>query len=399
MCFFPYRNNRPQSQSFRQGMTMFNCGSCPECLSSKSSKVALACVGEAAEHVQNCMFTLTYDSYVYDSRGRIVGERVSDFEVSRRDCQLFIKRLRRYVDYHYGIKIKYYLAAEYGKRTHRAHYHCLVFGWTPHDCVEYKKSKRGNIIYRSNILERLWKNGICTVDCKGVTPATARYCSKYAAKNQRGADDTFSLRSHYLGLMYLLNNFDGKGYLIEGRLYPIPRVVWLHYIRGKYSCLSDDAGKYFPGQKFRSFNASRTFAAFRDSDPVYIEYRRFWEERFKIFDLKRLPVFERIRKLPDDKYASYKIKALDVLRRRLTQPGYPSPGSKRYESISEHCVWSESKYLLCPGMPSARQFFGHLRHAPCLYAANDTKPKIFVASFSDELIFAPKKNQISLDFP
>ena len=46
----------------------------------------------------------------------------------KRDFQLFMKRLR----FNTGVKIKYYVAGEYGSTNHRPHYHAVIFG-APND--------------------------------------------------------------------------------------------------------------------------------------------------------------------------------------------------------------------------------------------------------------------------
>jgi hypothetical protein len=79
--------------------------------------------------------------------------------VIKKDIQDFMKRYRAYLDYHYGKNkkpIKYMATAEYGDRTHRAHYHVLIFGHVFNDRVPYKKSKRGNQIYMSLTVSALF---------------------------------------------------------------------------------------------------------------------------------------------------------------------------------------------------------------------------------------------------
>ncbi|MDE7431015.1 MAG: hypothetical protein K2N34_03755, partial [Lachnospiraceae bacterium] len=105
MCFFPRLNYLANQKN---GLVpYFKCGSCPECLQEKSSKWALRAVYESREHAFNCMVTLTYDDYIYDSKGNIVGERVSDKSVDKRDVQLFLKRLRKWYSSVTDEKIKY----------------------------------------------------------------------------------------------------------------------------------------------------------------------------------------------------------------------------------------------------------------------------------------------------
>lgn len=170
------------------------------------------------------MITLTYDTYKYDSRGNIIGENIPDrdLHVSKAHAQRFIKRLRwSFPDK----KLSYIATGEYGKKTHRAHYHFLIFGMCFDDLRYYKKSKRGNIIYKSPTLEKIWSGdkehngGICTVDCINPSVAVARYCTKYCAKDS-GVDDTFMLFSHGIGETMLRKLFNGKNYILDGKEFP-----------------------------------------------------------------------------------------------------------------------------------------------------------------------------------
>lgn len=234
MCLFPFANNKPNSIAYKKGLIEFKCGGCPECLGERARSWALRCSMHAKNHI-GCMITLTYDQYIHDNRGNVIGERVSELEVNKKDCQKFIKRVRRYFEYHYNIKnIKYLITAEYGSRTHRAHYHCILFGVSFEDIVYYKKSKRGNIIYKSQTLTDLWGLGICTVDSININSAVARYCTKYCAKDAR-SENTFMLVSRGIGIDNLMQEFNGRSYIIDGREYPIPKQVWQLYIENKYN--------------------------------------------------------------------------------------------------------------------------------------------------------------------
>lgn len=209
-----------------------------------------------AKHNIGMMVTLTYDQYERDENGRIIGEKPPDTrELSKRDCQLFIKRLRK----HYPDRtLKYICGAEYGKRTGRSHYHFVIFGVVFEDITPYKKSKRGNQIYLSQILKTLWGNGICTVDTININTAVAKYCTKYCAK-ANGADDTFMLFSRGIGERALVEALetprkcgnrvviDRKGryrYIIEGQAYPIPRTVLKNFLERKYNIIGYN--RYIP---------------------------------------------------------------------------------------------------------------------------------------------------------
>lgn len=338
MCLFPSVNYRVNNKAYKKGVTSFSCGACPECLKRKASRWALRAFYEAQEHDNNIAVCLTYDSYVRDSRGNIIGERVSDLSCNKRDVQLFIKRVRK----KYGNNVKYIASAEHGKRTNRAHYHVLLFGVTFDDCVPYKRSKRGNLIYKSNTLNKLWKHGICTVDSLHVNSAVARYCTKYAIKDSR-ASDTFMLCSQNIGMNGLLRNFNGKSYIVEGREYPIPREVWYAYIGNKYHFDVLPFTFKYRGVRdygFEIADRNRRLRAkafqIRDNDSLYQFYLAYWQEKSFLFQSLQRDPLTRINLLPDDKYHAYKISARKALSARLAGVPVPSPRSACISAINRY---------------------------------------------------------------
>lgn len=371
MCLFPLENSNQNSIAYKKGITHFDCGSCPECLRKRANVWAVRAFYEAKYHEHNCMITLTYDNYVRDGAGRVIGELPPDrdLHVCKRDVQLFIKRLRK----RYGSGIKYIACAEYGSRTHRAHYHVILFGVQFEDATYYKASKRGNSIYKSRILTDLWSHGICTIDSVNINSAVARYCTKYTAKSR--SEDTFMLFSHHLGLEGMLKHFNGIDYTIEGRTYPIPRTVWNYVITSRYYEYSDVMSyKYVNHNPLRHENIfvddtayekaaekRLIFRAVRDSDRQYCNYLRVWKERGKQFEMLLPSVETRISLLPENKYAHYKVAARKVLALRRRFVPYPAPNSG---CISEYERWKLKNISFYPSFAVS---------TPCLNTANDTK--------------------------
>lgn len=131
---------------------------------------------EAKDHKQNCLVTLTY--------------KETDGNVSKRDLQKFIKRLRRRIE---PQRIRYYACGEYGGRRGRPHYHIIVFGWFPHD-AKYICTKKGAPYYGSRFLEEVWQcdeeawqngrqGGFVSVTTLNFD--ACRYCCKYLQKLDR----------------------------------------------------------------------------------------------------------------------------------------------------------------------------------------------------------------------
>lgn len=409
MCLFPLPNPNIDSLAYRKGVTHFDCGACPECLRKRSGLWALRAVHECRDHAFSSMVCLTYDDYIRDSRGNVIGERVSDKHVDKRDCQLFMKRLRKYFSipsnylkhgYTSSPKIKYLICAEYGKHTHRPHYHAILFGVNFADCIPYKKSKRGNLIYKSATLTSLWSNGICTVDSKNVGAAAARYCTKYCAKDFR-CEDTFMLSSQSIGLSSLITDFNGKSYIVEGREYPIPRAVWQYIISARYSHLSREFTYKYVNAPLKDMNdpssrISRSlflptryndirrarFLRLRDDDLQYQSYLDYWYNKSLIFKALQKPILSRINELPEDKYHFYKSAALSVYRERCKGIPVTAPRSGCIAAF-DHFSYevTRGRPVACP--PPSR----HNR-------ASDTfnrEIKVFDCLISDIPSFFPRK--------
>lgn len=388
MCLFPLPNLNYNSPSYKKGVTSFPCGSCPECNQVKSSHWALRASYEAKTCLHACMITLTYDQWSNKSR---TAECPVDgsLHVNKRDIQLFIKRLRAKIS---PVKIKYLCCAEYGSRTHRAHYHLLIFGYDFPDRHYYKRSKRGNSIYISPELLKIWDRGICTVDCVNVRPAVARYCTKYCAKS-RGNDDTFMLFSRNIGRDGLIRDFNGLYYMLEGRYYPIPRQIWENYIVNKY-CDMDINPAYCTRDRETSLCNSKRRKAYynvRDCDELYRSYLAFWAHRVEQSDRHRGSVMTRIALLDDGKYAHYKSAAVRCLIKRSKQNDldeyFPAPlsGCKALYCRSLEKVrrrWFPPIWR-CPSRPATPN--DRIFDIRCLYFR---KLRVFVASDDDFSVFS-----------
>ncbi|QXP45033.1 replication initiator protein [Microvirus mar8] len=143
------------------------CGKCLECVQQHSTEWAFRIADECKFHDKNCFITLTYND----------DNLPCDGSVSRREIQLFMKRLRKAVQ---PLQIRFFACGEYGKLKLRPHYHIIVFGWQPEDLFFWQKDKKGNCLYRSPKLEKLWSKGFSSVG--DVTLDSAKYCAKYLQK-------------------------------------------------------------------------------------------------------------------------------------------------------------------------------------------------------------------------
>lgn len=96
------------------------CGKCPACVARRTSSWSFRLTKEAENSKSAHFITITYDTqHVHiTSRGFLT--------VDKNDVQLFLKRLRK-DPRNRDVRIKYYLAAEYGGKTNRPHYHAIIF--------------------------------------------------------------------------------------------------------------------------------------------------------------------------------------------------------------------------------------------------------------------------------
>jgi hypothetical protein len=150
----------------------FRCRKCLSCQITKRQEWAMRCVFEAETHKENCFITLTYNDYYNLIEG-----------YNRNNLQLFMKRLRKEI---YPIKVKYVACYEYGDGNgsrqwwEHPHFHILLFGYDFKDKIFLKNTKKGEAIYTSPTLDKLWKFGLSSVGT--VTHSSASYVAGYVHK-------------------------------------------------------------------------------------------------------------------------------------------------------------------------------------------------------------------------
>lgn len=191
------------------------CSKCLFCQKKYSSQWAVRCVLESTHYKNNCFITLTYNNESIDKQESLV----------KRDYQLFIKRLRKYLD-QYDIKIKYFIAGEYGDVSGRPHYHLLVFGWKPHDMKFKAKSVKGSILYYSNFVQEMWGKGFVDIG-DDLDVNTVRYVCKYMQKLKKlkpNCIPSFVAMSKGIAKRdFKLEIYDNNGIYLNGVKYSVPR--------------------------------------------------------------------------------------------------------------------------------------------------------------------------------
>lgn len=128
-----------------------------------------------------------------------------------RDIQLFLKRLRKYINKYYGEKIRFYVIGEYGTKSLRPHWHCLLFfnsselSQAFENCENVGTSSRRCECPR--FLRPFWKFGI--VDSKRTNGECYNYVSSYVNQS-----------SNFPRLLVLLSNQKAYHSIQLGQIIP-----------------------------------------------------------------------------------------------------------------------------------------------------------------------------------
>lgn len=240
VCFHPITGFRSRAGTLTHSranayidrkMTV-KCGQCIGCRLQHSHMWAIRCVHEASQHEGNHFITLTYDD---DHLPR-------DGSLNHEHFQKFMKRLRKSLS---GKRISYYMCGEYGEKLERPHYHALIFGHRFRELTLGGKSGKGEALFHSAELEKLWPLGRSSA--QDVNFKTASYCSRYVTKKITGKRaeehylrtnpdtlETYQLAPEYARMSlkpaigatwaerYDKDNYPSDFVVIEGRKCPIP---------------------------------------------------------------------------------------------------------------------------------------------------------------------------------
>lgn len=247
------------------------CGKCEACLSNRRNAWSFRLLQEMKVS-ESCYFlTLTYDDehlplQIVNKLGSIDYVGV----VSKRDCQLFLKRLRKSIE---PFKIRYFLVSEYGPQTDRPHYHMILFNF-PHLLLNKL----------NDYLRDSWDLGFVRVDPINIARIqyVTSYCldsstlPPYLPKNFMLCSRRPGLGSSYLDndsiVSYHRNNLDNFGYMSDGSS---PRKVKLpRYYSDKLFSesekheISNESTKYHFKQRVLLANRQKRWLRRRGIEPT-----------------------------------------------------------------------------------------------------------------------------------
>jgi len=150
------------------------CGQCRGCRLERSRQWAMRCMHEAAQHESNSFVTLTYDDEHLPENGSLEKPHMA----------LFMRRLRKRLAREGGPKVRFYGCGEYGDKYGRPHLHLCLFGWNFPDRQHWKTTERGDPLYISDQLAKVWTFGQHQVG--ELTFESAAYVARYVMKKVNG---------------------------------------------------------------------------------------------------------------------------------------------------------------------------------------------------------------------
>lgn len=212
-CITPFTVKKNDGQS-----VPVPCGKCPDCKGRRASGWSFRLVQQGKQAMSTDWITLTY------APAKVPITRNGFMCLSKRDVQLFFKRLRKLHSTR-GISaslppIKYYAVGEYGTKNKRPHYHIILFNAD------------------RTLIQAAWEHG--AVYYGQVSGASIGYTLKYMMKKgsvpaHRNDDrlPEFALMSKGLGESYLtpamrrwhIKDLDNRMYIVttDGKKVSMPR--------------------------------------------------------------------------------------------------------------------------------------------------------------------------------
>lgn len=170
------------------------CGRCLGCRLDRRRDWAVRCMHEAQLHEHKWFCTFTYATL--PENGSLFPQDFTRFLKRLRKTQSRLVwepprrlRVRRYED------IRYFQCGEYGDELERPHHHAIMFGLRLPDLRPLRKNDRGEQLYASAQLDRIWSHGYVQVGA--VTFESAAYVAQYCTKKINGD----AAKQHYTRIL------------------------------------------------------------------------------------------------------------------------------------------------------------------------------------------------------
>jgi hypothetical protein len=148
------------------------CRQCIGCRLDHAKQWTVRNIVELQQHNEACWLTLTYAPE----------HKLSD-SLRYEDAQKFIRALRKKFRKTHPL-IRYYLAAEYGTKYRRPHFHICIYGWEPLLKLPTTKSQAGFQQWTNPTLDKLWPHGMITGG--ELNAETIGYTARYITKKING---------------------------------------------------------------------------------------------------------------------------------------------------------------------------------------------------------------------
>jgi hypothetical protein len=211
----------------------FNCGKCLACHLNRAREKGIRAWHESKYHEDSMFLTLTYDENNLES----------DLLIPKHH-QDFVKRLRKSLNHPISVVV----TGEYGTLTKRPHWHYLIFGYRPKDCVRWRNTDFGPT-FKSDTISKLWDKGVHEIG--SITIESAGYVARYGAKSLSEKNPLFKPfhrtgSKRALGRSWIEDNFKHtleNGFIVlpDGSQGKIPRyyidwskkfqpTLWRHYV-------------------------------------------------------------------------------------------------------------------------------------------------------------------------
>lgn len=192
------------------------CGRCNACLVRSRMEWTFRLAEEQRQAASSFFVTLTYDNeHIPISTSVDVATGVVAYHgaVDVRDCQLFVKRLRKALS---PVKLRFYLVSEYGPNTFRPHYHMCAFLDEALSRDEF-----------DSLVRDAWPSPNITVS--SITPERIRYVTEYCLTRN-------SVPGYYRRNFRLVSRNPGIGASY------VPRMTdWhLREVEKRFDCLDKD---------------------------------------------------------------------------------------------------------------------------------------------------------------